>query len=253
MNISQKCWVPFVSLIFLGAVEAEETIDPQSPAPKAWSIDVGGQYTWMAFTTPPTYSGSTGGVIGKLTYEMPWAFFGQARTVYNLGPLSSSLNSTRFYEWYLEVVGGYSFPLWKKWTLTPYVGVGFDFINDDRSAYSTVAAIQLRYQTYYALIGFDTHYTWKNWKLGAQFDCLPVFNQYLKIKTLSGEAWTLDDRVGFDARLPVSWRIPVTCPEIWLELAPYYRWLPIGDSDVLGLPHRNLNQWGAFLTFRFFI
>ena len=218
----------------------------------AWSIDVGGQYTWMSFTTPPTFKGNTGGVIGKLTYEKPWDFFGQLRTIYNLGPLKSSVNRSRFNEWYLELAGGYCFPLWRKWTFTPYVGVGFDYIHDNHSAYSTVSSIQLRYQTYYAIAGFDTHYTWKYWKLGAQFDCLPIFNQYLKIKTLTGEAWTMDRRVGFDGRLPIAWKIPVDT-EIWLELAPYYRFFPIGDSDVLGLPNRNLNQWGAFFTFRFFM
>ena len=247
-----KIYLLLLPLVFVSALFSEESKVPQITAQRALSLDLGGQYTWMAFTTSPTYSGSTGGVIGKLTYELPWAFFGQARTVYNLGPLESSLNSTRFNEWYFELVGGYSFPIWKKWTFTPYVGVGFDFLNDNQSAYDSISAIQLRYQTYYALIGFDTHYTWKYWKLGTQFDCFPVFNQYLKVKTLSEAAWTLNNRVGFDARLPISWKIPVNT-EIWLELSPYYRWLPIGDSDVLGLPHRNMNQWGAFLTFRFFM
>ena len=71
--------------------------------PEGWSFDLGGTYTWMSFTTPPTYSGSTGGILGKVTYQQPWAFFGQARSFYNLGTLSSSLNSTNLYEWTMEL------------------------------------------------------------------------------------------------------------------------------------------------------
>ena len=77
--------------------------------PQGWSFDIGGDYTWMSFSSPPTFSGSTGGVVGKLTYEEPRAFFGQARSVYNLGRLSSSKNKTSFREWYSEFVGGYCF------------------------------------------------------------------------------------------------------------------------------------------------
>ncbi len=234
---------------------------PASPCenrqgPDGWSIDLGGQYTWMSFSTPPTYTGSTGGVVGKLTYQVPWAFFGQARTVYNLGPLSSSLNESGFHEWYMEFVGGYCFPVCRDLTFTPYAGLGFDYLSDDHSAYSTISAIKLRYRTYYAMAGFDTHYAWENWTAGLQFDCFPIFNQYLKVKSLPGAAWILSNRVGFDIRLPVAYKLPIPCRgvnDIWLELAPYYRWLPIGPSTILGLPSRNLDQWGVFLTFRFFL
>lgn len=217
---------------------------------KGWSFDVGGTYTWMAFTTPPTYSGSTGGVQGKITYQNPWDVFGQVRTYYNLGPLSSSLNNTRLYEWYLEVVGGYDFPLYKGWSVTPYAGLGFDFLYDDHSAYSTIASIQLRYSIYYAIVGIDAHYTWCNWMAGLQVDCLPTFNQYLRIKALPGEAWTLTNKTGAAVRAPVAFRY---FRDFWVEVAPYYRFFPVGPSSILGLSNRNLNQWGFYLTFRFFL
>ena len=35
----------------------------------------------MSCSTPPTYSGSTGGVLGKVTYQVPDSFFGQARSL----------------------------------------------------------------------------------------------------------------------------------------------------------------------------
>ena len=79
-------------LSFAGSASAQEPSE-QLAKPEGWSLDVGGTYTWMSFTTPPTYSGSTGGIQGKITYQKPWAFFGQARSFYNLGTLSSSLNN----------------------------------------------------------------------------------------------------------------------------------------------------------------
>ena len=81
---------------------------------------------------------------------------------------------------------------------------GFDFLFDDRSRHGSIAAIDLKYTIYYALVGFETHYTWPNWTFGLQVDCLPTFNQYLKVKGLSGAAWTLKNRVGAEVQLPLS-------------------------------------------------
>jgi hypothetical protein len=251
MNKSK--WVLALFLLSASAVFADTSkkAPPCNPyKPQGWSLDIGGTYTWMSFSTPPTYSGSTGGVLGKLSYQKPNAFFGQARSIYNIGPLSSSLNKAGFHEWYSEFVGGYCFSALKNWTITPYVGLGLDFLSDHHSRHSTIAPIQLNYDIYYAIAGLETHYAWKNWMLGMQIDCLPTFNQYLKIKGLPGAAWTLKKRTGVAVQLPVSYRY---VKNYWVEFAPYYRFLPIGASHALGLPSRNLNQWGAFVTFRFFL
>jgi hypothetical protein len=218
--------------------------------PKGWSLDVGGAYTWISFSTPPTYTGNTGGVLGKLTYQTPDAFFGSLRSFYNIGPLSSSLDNTSFSEWYSEFVGGYCFALPKNLTFTLYAGIGLDFLHDNHSATSLILPIELRYELYYAILGFEIHRTWKNLMVGFQADCLPTFDPFLKIVTLPGAAWTLDNRVGASLRLPIAFRYWHNC---WLEFAPYYRFFPIGDSDLLGFPERNLNEAGAQLTFRFFL
>jgi len=218
--------------------------------PEGWSFDVGGSYTWMDFSTPPTYSGNTGGVAGKITYQKAWQAFGQARSFYNLGTLSGSENKSHIHEWYTEFVAGYCFPVISNWSITPYAGMGIDFLHDKHTKYSSLSSITLRYSLYYAVAGIDTRYFGKNWMVGVQADCLPLFNQYLNIKTLSGVAWILGNRVGAAVRLPMSYRF---VKNYWLELTPYYRYLPIGMSSELGLPHRNLTQWGALLSFRFFL
>jgi hypothetical protein len=205
----------------------------------------------MSFTTPPTYTGSTGGVLAKLTYQRADEFFGQARSFYNLGPLSSSLNTSAFSEWYSEFIGGYCFSsTCRNWLLTPYAGLGLDFLHDNHSAYASISAIELRYNIYYAVAGLDIRYSWKDWMFGVQGDCLPIFNQFLKVKTLPEAAWILKNRVGGAVRLPLAYRY---ARNFWVELTPYYRFLPIGASNTLGLPERNLSQWGAFLSFRFFL
>jgi hypothetical protein len=239
-----------VSVSAAFASRYEEKPQSNTYKPQGWSVDVGGAYTWMSFSTPPTYSGSTGGILGRLSYQQPKAFFGQARSIYNLGKLSSSSNKTRFHEWYSEFVGGYCFYALKNWTITPYAGLGLDFLSDHHTGYSTILPIHLKYNIYYAIVGIETHYTWPNWMLGLQVDVLPTFNQYLRVKSLPGAAWTLKNRTGVAVHLPVTYRY---VKNFWLEFAPYYRFLPIGASDALDLPKRNLNQWGAFLTFRFFL
>ena len=89
-------------------------------------------------STPPTYSGPTGGVLGKVTYQVPDSFFGQARSYYNIGPLSSSINRTSFQESYSEFVGGYCITAMENWTITPYAGLGFDFLFDDHTGYASI-------------------------------------------------------------------------------------------------------------------
>jgi ankyrin repeat protein len=235
---------------YINKKELDSKRDHNRYSPEGWSFDIGGQYTWMSFLTPPTYKGSSGGGEGKITYQEPKDFFGQLRSVYNKAPsLSSPFNSLTVSEWYSEFVGGYSFSASDHWSITPYAGIGFDFLNDYHTNLCYIPEIQVKYRIFYALIGLETHYTWKNWMVGLQVDCFPTFNQYLKIIGLPGAAWTLQQRVGFDVRVPATYRLT---KNIWLEFAPYYRLLPIGASHVLGLPKRNLNQWGAFLALRFF-
>src|SRR5579862_7452394 len=107
MNNSKRLLSLFLlsaSAVFANTYKCKEIPQCNPYKPQGWSFDIGGDYTWMSFSTPPTYSGSTGGVLGKLTYEKPKAFFGQARTVYNLGRLSSSKNKASVHEWYSEFV-----------------------------------------------------------------------------------------------------------------------------------------------------
>lgn len=245
-------WKWFLSIFLFGAsaVLADTAPLPPPPKPEGWSFDIGGVYTWMSFSTPPTYRGNTGGFLGKITYQQPNAFFGQARSVYNLGPLSHSERKARLHESYTEFVAGFCISALENWTITPYAGLGMDFLFDHHRRHSSSPSIQLKYRLYYAVVGLETHYTWTNWMLGLQIDCLPAFNQYLKVSSLSQAAWVLKNRTGAEVQLPVSYRY---VKNFWLEFAPYYRFLPIGASHALELHKRNLNQWGAFIVLRFFL
>ena len=234
--------------------EAPKKVEPAQCKPQykpeGWSFDLGGAYTWISLSTPPTYTGSTGEILGKLTYQKPNEFFGQARTFYNIGPLSSESDDATFSEWYSEFVGGYCFSALKNWTITLYAGLGLDFLHCNKLGTASLLPINLRYHLYYAVAGFETHYVWNDWMFGLQADCLPTFDQFLRVVALSQADWCLDNRVGADVRLPIAYRY---ARNFWLELAPYYRFMPIGAASAILLPERNMNQWGAALTFRFFL
>lgn len=217
----------------------------ESSIPGGWSLEVGGGYSWVSFTVPSTESGSTGGVQGKITYQRANAFFGQIRSTYNLGPLSSSLNEVDFYEWYSEFVAGYCLG-WKDWTGTLYAGLGLDFLDDDHAEIPLLPPASLHYRVYYALVGIECRYAWKNGRVALQVDALPTFNQYLHVEGVT--AWVLHNRLGAAVRLPIAFQY---VKNFWLELAPYYRFFPLGHANHLS--ERNLNEWGAFLSFRFFL
>ena len=163
MNNSQRFLTLFlfsVSTLFGGIHKVDpskETAQPNINKPQGWSFDIGGSYTWMSISTPPAYSGSTGGLLGKISYQVPDSFFGQARSFYNIGPLSSSTNKTSFQESYSEFVGGYCVTAAKNWTITPYAGLGFDFLFDGRTGYASISPISLKYTIYYAIAGVETH------------------------------------------------------------------------------------------------
>lgn len=237
-----------LSAVSNGYAESVAT-DEQKNIPEGMSFVVGGQYTWMSFTTPPTFTGSTGGALAKITYERPFSFFGEVRTFFSKGSLSSSVNSSGDTEWYTEAVGGYCFAFHETVRFTPFLGVGLDYLWDNKGGYGSIAPIDLKYQTEYLLAGFSLGYFQPNWNIGIKGSCLPIYSQFLSIGGLTGAAWNMKHRVGAEVDLPIGFRVS---QRLWLELVPYYRFFPIGASQVLGLPSRFLNEWGGVVSVRLF-
>lgn len=220
---------------------------------QGWSFDIGGQYTWMLFNSPgtPKFSGSTGGAHGSITYQKSHSLFAQVRSYWNGGHLTASGRTAHEKEFYTDLLAGYCFSAYKHLMITPYLGLGFDFLTDHKSATAYVESIKLKYKLNYGILGLDVRYVYrKDWAFGGQVECFPTFEQNLSIEGLSGAAWKLKERVGWAVRLPTAYRLVY---KIWLEVTPYYRYLPIGKSNVLDLPHRNLNEVGGLVTFRFFL
>jgi len=221
---------------------------------QGWSIDVGGQYTWMLFTSPclPNFSGNTGGAHGSITYQKRDSVFAQVRSFWNRGHLQATGRSSNENEIYIDLLAGYCFSSGcERWMITPYLGIGVDFLNDHKSSTPEVTDIKLKYRLNYGVAGLDVRYMFeRDWVFGAQVECFPTFEQHLSITGLPGAAWTLKERIGWNARLPIDYRLT---DGIWLEIAPYYRYLAIGKSGVLSLPKRDLHEVGGLVTFRFFI
>ena len=230
--------------------------------PEGWSFDVGGQFTWMElppfnFLGNSAYSGNEigwgGGFTGKITYQQPQEVFAQLRATYN--SMDTNINN-KIDEAYAELVAGYCFSMAPCLSLTPYMGVGCDNLQDSNTAYFTEDPVYIvlsdqkpSYQTYYGVIGFDTHYAWEKCKLGAQFDFYFPFQQQLDLVRYN---CSLDKNVGFATRLPIARRLT---QHIWLELTPYYRFFVLGSGlkGTYALDRRNMNQAGAFLTLKVFL
>lgn len=264
-----KKWVPFLcSLSVLsqlysagdlqeianaGGNEKSEQTTARSSHFQGWSFDLGGQYTWMKFTSPnlPTFSGSTGGVHGRITYQKQDSLFAQVRSFWNAGHLTMTGRSSNDKEFYTDLLGGYCFSVGQSWMITPYLGLGFDFLREHQSSTHFVTPIGLTYRLNYGLAGVDVRYFYgEDWVFGGQVDCFPTFEQHLSITGMKGVAWKLKQRVGCNVRATVDYRLP---KNFWLEASPYYRLVSIGESHVLSLPHRNLNEFGLLITFRYFL
>lgn len=223
---------------------------PFESYPQGWFVDLSGNYGLTSLTTPPTYSGSTTGFATKITHEKSDCLFNQLRIHYDVDRLKSSQNSVKTHDWRTEAVAGHSFSIKNRWSITPYLGVGIDWLKAEHSAYSSTPSIKLTYETQYALIGCKTSYKVQKWSFGSQIDLLPVLRQYLRVNSLSWSSWRLKQNVGVNVELPVGYLLK---DNAYLEVTPYYRWFPIGSSSELGLPQRNLTRSGAFLTLRYFL
>ncbi len=215
--------------------------------PDGFSIGIGGDYTWMSLSTPPTYSGSTGGVVGDFSYQSPDTIFGKFKSVFNTGSLKDSGAKSSDAELYFEGAIGYTLSAYANFHFIPFLGLGGEYLWDDKKNHDNFTSIDLKYRMLYILTGFKFAYLQNCWSIGLEAQCLPIFNQTLHIGGLTGARWELTNRVGAAVFFPLGVKL---MNMLWMEFSPYYRFLPIGSSSVLELPSRNLNQWGLIVQFR---
>lgn len=225
--------------------------------PQGWIFDLGGQYTWVDIVAADDFDnqGSTGGITAKITYQRPKSFYGQLRSILNMGQTDGGLvgffsNDEQTYtEWYAEYVSGYCFGIKQHWMITPYGGIGVDALNQ-RLRSDSALGMNLYYQTYYLLFGCEFRYAMEKWYFSLQADGLPIAEQYLTLGDSNSTTYKLKQSIGTSVRLSAARQLG---KHFWLELTPYYRYFPIGKNDSQSMDKQNLNQVGFFLTLRYAI
>lgn len=226
--------------------------DMKCYGPLGWGFDVGGQYTWMSLD--PDLNGSTGGATVKITYQKPKFVYGQMRTVFNAGTINGEAFiadvKSNDNEYYLEFVGGYTFSAGNHCLLTPYGGLGMDFLNNRNKFVFNFPDLNLNFQSYYAIFGLEFRYSLQKWYFSIQAEGLPIYQQYVTLSGTNGFSWKLNSNVGTAVRLSFARELG---KHFWLELTPYYKYFPIGDNHLFGSADLRWNQVGAVLTLRYFI
>lgn len=116
------------------------------------------------------------GILGSYTYRDNWMLKAEGRFSYGQVDYKNSgtLDNIDDYMWEFRGLAGYDFPVLEASILTPYIGFGYRYLNDDMSGMTTSTGA-LGYEResnyYYSPIGVEIITPLENgWSVGVMFE-----------------------------------------------------------------------------------
>jgi len=153
----------------------EQPLQAQLAEPlKAHTWELGTEVSHITYKEPGVMEekGMMYGIVGSYTYHDNFMLKADGRFSYGQVDYTGSGTMDNIGDYILEFrgVGGYDFSVFTASTLTPYIGIGYRYLNDDfAGTTSTGASGYEREQSYfYSPIGIETSTELKNgWSIGA--------------------------------------------------------------------------------------
>lgn len=181
------------------------------------------------------------GLAGAFTHHdlNRWMFKTEARGAWGLVDYEGSGTINDITDWVLEgrLIGGYDMPVGYSQRLTPFVGVGYRYLNDDSSG-KTSSTGALGYEResnyFYSPIGVEFHTSLNyQWTIGVsvEYDIFWKGQQksHLEDADPSFDMVSNDQKHGYGARGSIMLRKVGERVDIVIE--PYIRWWSIKDSE----------------------
>jgi hypothetical protein len=145
---------------------------------KVHTWELGTEISHITYKEPDVMreKGMMYGIDGSYTYHQNLTLKAEARFGYGQVDYKNSgtIDNIDDYVWEFRGLGGYDFPILKAATVTPYLGIGYRYLNDDTSGKisSTGAYGYERESNYiYSPIGLEVITPLKNgWSVGAMLE-----------------------------------------------------------------------------------
>lgn len=168
-----------VTMVFTFIITSESFAEiPESPG-RDLGIEVGFETSYINYEEPDVMEeeGLMYGVVGSYTFRNSRNnYMLRAEGRFSFGEVdytsvsTGSMNNVEDYILELRGVVGYDFPVLEATTLTPYIGIGYRYLNDDSSGMTTTTGhvgYKRESNYYYTPLGIETMTALDNgWSIG---------------------------------------------------------------------------------------
>lgn len=201
------------------------------------SWDLGTEISYIKYEEPDVMEekGVMWGVLGSYTYRENWMLKADGKFSYGQVDYENSGTMDNIDDYMLEFrgLGGYDFPVLKATILTPYIGFGYRYLNDDSSGMTTSTGA-LGYEResnyYYSPIGIETITELENgWSIGVTFE-YDYFWKGIQKSSLGGIELENDQNDGYGLRGSIKFQKKGEKVDYVIE--PFIRYWDIEDSEV---------------------
>jgi len=210
---------------------------------KKHTFELGSEISYLTYEEPRVLKerGPMYGGVGSYTYHNRIMLKVEGRLAfgkldyYALGGAPVPENSNRDYMWEVRGLGGYDFPILKSSILTPYLGIGYRYFNDD--VLPTPYERESEYLYSPIGIGFITSLG-KGWSVGGEgeFDYLwwgkQISHPIDEIPGLSGD---IESRLKNAYGLRGSVTLEKRYKKVIFEGGPFIRYWDVKKLETVGL------------------
>jgi len=148
----------------------------QTELPKH-SADLGTEISYIKYKEPGVMEekGMMYGIVGSYTYRPKFMLRAEGRFAYGQVDYKNSGTLDNIDDYILEFrgLGGYDFSVFTASTLTPYIGIGYRYLNDDMTGTTSTGALGYERESnyLYSPIGVEIITPLKNdWSVGATLE-----------------------------------------------------------------------------------
>ena len=236
-------------------------------------VELGTEISYIAYDEPNVMEekGVMYGVVGSYTYHDNWMLKADGKFSYGQVDYKNSGTLDNITDYMLELrgLGGYDFAVLKATVLTPYIGFGYRYLNDDTSGKVTSTGA-LGYEResnyYYSPIGIETLTELKNrWFVGItlEYDYFWKGIQKSHISDAIAGLSDLENDQNSGYRLRSSTKFRKKGEKVDIVIEPFIKYWniekfkeqPITYTGVIvgyGYePKNNSTEWGVKLAMKF--
>ncbi len=206
------------------------------------------------------FRGVTSGASALFDYRKAFDFYGGVAAEWMMGSIDARNSMSRsIHDFDSQIRIGYTLSIWRfpTLTLTPYSGMGFEYISQHLRSDPAISSLQYRYYHYYIPVGMIINFNvleYFNFGIAGQWR--PDINARLKTSLLNGLQFRLKRQAGYIVELPFQFLIK--CRNNMkgeISFIPYLKREVDGELNAqlpsrayLNLPEQSYKFWGLRLA-----